>query len=360
MGRADSAPLPRPGNHPTSSVTISEGCAALRYLGLCLLTFALLLAERPASAQTSVTQPGVTQPIPTQPAVTGAIEGQSVRDHIVLRGKRLPLPPGEWTRLSQGFGRVQGEWPGAYGTIEAVLLAQITDRRIEALALLQTNALPVEGGWGIPEACASAIFTTGTRTSARNIACAFAETLPVGCPALTSLPAWNAGMAEAARRGLTLPATLAFAVARVGDRRDVLEARYGFDPARFGAVGAAIPADGFQARWTKLMEGRLEAALLTPGAPVPALPALTPEAATGTSDEMPVWQLSLYKLATNRMMQTAISFGIGMILTADAATSTTLAAWQSITHSAVYYGNELAWEWPRQPARMEFVAEVRP
>ena len=328
---------------------------ALRYLGLCLLTFALLLAGRPASAQPVVTQPGV-----AQPAVTGAIGGPSVRDHIVLRGKRFPLPPGEWTRLSQGFGRVRGEWPGAYGAIEAVLLAQITDRRIEALALLQTNALPIEGGWGVPEACASAVFTTGTRTSARNIACAFAETLPAGSPALATLPAWRAGMEEAARRGMTMPATLAFAVARVGDRRDVLEARYAFDPARFGAAGAAIPADGFQARWTKLMEERLEAALLTPGAPVPALPALTPEAATGTSDEMPVWQLSLYKLATNRIMQTAISFGIGMILTADAVTSSSLAAWQSITHSAVYYGNELAWEWPRQPARMEFVAEGKP
>ena len=318
---------------------------ALRYLGLCVLTLAFLL---PA-------QFGVAQPAPVAP-----VSAQPVRDHIVLNGKRLPLPPGEWTRLSQGFGRVQGEWPGAYGTIEAVLLAQIKDSRIEGLAVLQTNALPVEGGWGIPEACVSAPFTTGARTSARNIACAFAETLPAASPALATLPAWRAGIEEAARRGLTLPATLAFAVARVGDRRDVLEARYGFDPARFGAVGAAIPADGFQARWTKLMEGRLEAALLTPGAPVPALPALTPEAATETSDEIPVWQLSLYKLATNRIMQTAISFGIGMILTADAATSTTLAAWQSITHSAVYYGNELAWEWPRQPARMEFIAEVRP
>ena len=151
---------------------------ALRYLGLCLLTFALLLAWRPGSAQPVVTQPGV-----AQPAATGAIGGPSVRDHIVLRGKRFPLPPGEWTRLSQGFGRVRGEWPGAYGAIEAVLLAQITDRRIEALALLQTNALPIEGGWGVPEACASAVFTTGTRTSARNIACAFAETLPAGSPA---------------------------------------------------------------------------------------------------------------------------------------------------------------------------------
>ena len=121
---------------------------ALRYLGLCVLTLAFLV---PA-------QLGVAQPAPVAP-----ISAQPVRDHIVLNGKRLPLPPGEWTRLSQGFGRVQGAWPGAYGTIEAVLLAEIKDLRIESLVLLQTNALPVEGGWGIPEACASAPFTWDVR-----------------------------------------------------------------------------------------------------------------------------------------------------------------------------------------------------
>lgn len=285
-----------------------------------------------------------------------------VRDVHVLRGKRVPLPPGEWTVLAQGFGRVEGDWPGAYGAIEAVLLAQVRDKRVEGLALLQSNVRGVDAGWGVPAACESAVYVTAIRTSARNIACAYAEMLPTDSPALSRLPAWREGMAEAKRRGLSLPEGLAFAVARAGDRQDVVEARYAFAPSAFGlgAASVEIPAESGLAGWTRDLEARLESALLNPGAPVPALPAPSAtSAAEAQSGEMPAWKLGLYKLATNRITQTAISFGIGMALTANAYTSTSLALLQSITHSMVYYGNEVIWEWPTPPRKMEFVAERR-
>ncbi|MGE0224559.1 MAG: DUF2061 domain-containing protein [Acetobacteraceae bacterium] len=297
------------------------------------------------------------------PASAQVPAAEPLRGHVVLRGKRLPLPPGDWIRLAHGYGRVEGDWPGAYGAIESVLLASVRDNQVQALALLQTNVLPVEAGWGVPAGCETAAFVTATRVSARNIACAYAEVQDLASPGLRRLPVWQAGLEESQRRGLTIPRRLAFAVARVGDRQDVLEARYAFTPGTFGLTGAAqaVAPDSSLAGWTRQMESRLEAALLAPGAAVPALPPPgQAAAATAEAGEIPVWQLSLYKLATNRIMQTAISFGIGLVLTADAYASTSLALWQSVTHSLVYYGNELIWEWPTPPTRMEFVAEVRP
>lgn len=289
---------------------------------------------------------------------------EAVRDSVVIAGKRVPLPPGEWVRLAEGSGSVEGDQPGAYGAIRAVMLAQLRNGQVDGLALLSTNELPVDGGWGVPEACEAAGYVTAVRISARNLACGFADLLPANAAALTALPAWQAGLAEATKRGLSPPAALAVAGARVADRRDVIEARYAFPPARFGMSGtpSQVAAGSPLAEWTRVTEARLEAAFVTPSPAMPPLPPASPAgpAAAAASGEIPAWQLGLYKLATNRILQTAISFGIGMVLTADAYASSTLALWQSATHSVVYYGNELAWEWPRTAARMDFVAEARP
>lgn len=286
-----------------------------------------------------------------------------MRDSITLLNKPFPLPPGQWIPLASGYGRVEGLSPGAYGAIASVLLVQVRDHTVVALALLQTNVSAVENGWGVPKACSSAAFASTGRMSARNVTCSFADVVLLNSPELQRLPVWQEGIAEARRRGLTIPNVIAVAGARVGDRQDVLDARYAFDPNAFGLTSklpVAVTAESALAFWTRDMEQRLEAALVNTGLPVKPLPAPSLAIADPQTDEMPLWKLSLYKLGTNRVLQTAISFGIGLMITANVATSTSLAVLQSLTHSLVYYGNELIWEWPTSPPEMDFVAENRP
>jgi len=303
-------------------------------------------------------------------AEAGPAVGEVAQGAVSLHGRAVPLPPGEWTVVGRGYGRIAGESPGAYGTILGMVLAQAPAGLVEGLVLVATNALPVQEGWGPPAECGNAalLYATDIRVQNRSLSCGHARVMPAPGLALGQAPAWPAARAEMERRGWRLPSEIILAGVRVGDRRDVLDVRYGFKtPGPLAPDGRDAVADDVRNKllhtlmqaWTDGTRGRVEAALTLSSAEIKPLDPpwnTAPEPGPG-SKEMSVWELSLYKLTTNRIMQTGISFGIGMLLTASPYTSGVLALWQSITHAAVYYGNELAWEWPRTPGTMDFVAQ---
>jgi hypothetical protein len=286
--------------------------------------------------------------------------GSILQDRLQLAGRAVPLPPGEWIVLGRGFGRVEGPSPGPYGALLGVMLAHRQDSRIDAVVLAATNALPVEQGWGPAPECGAAemAFASEIKQQARNLSCAFVPPSGLAPAALGGLPAWQSGAAEAERRGWPLPESLLVAGMRASDRHDVIEVRYGFAPGslRGDPLAALAP-------WTEAAERRLAAGMLAlpgPAGPLP-WPAPRPDAATVPAEELSVWRISLYKMLTNRVVQSSITYGLGLLITGDLYASAVMTFWQGVTHSLVYLGNELFWEWPSPPPALAFVAaEGRP
>lgn len=286
------------------------------------------------------------------PPAVGAV----LQDRLVLLGRVVPLPPGDWIVLGHGYGRVEGPSPGPYGALLGVMLAHRQGERIDAMVLAAANLLPVEGGWGPPPQCGDGAmaFASAIKIQARNLSCAFVAAEEPAA-ALDRLPAWQAGAAEAARRGWALPARPLVAGMRAGDRHDVVDVRYVFAP------GALADGDRLAALapWSEAVQRRLEAGLQAP--PPPGDPLPWPVVLPAVADEPSIWRLSFYKTVTNRVLQSSLTYATGFLVTGDPYTSAALTFWQAATHTAIYFGNELFWEWPTKPPALAFVAaEGRP
>lgn len=279
--------------------------------------------------------------------------GATVHGQYLLLGRVVPLPGGEWTVLGSGFGRIDGPSPGPYGALLGVVLAHRKGETVDALVLAATNMLPVAGGWGpSPECDAPGMaFTTGIKQLVRNLSCAFILPPGAGTTALASFPGWPAGAAEAGRRGWTLPGRMLVAGLRASDRRNAIEVRYAVADEPPGTAPAAL------APWTQEAERRLAGALV--GNPVPgALPWPAPGASLPPppAGETARSRIALYRTLTNQAIQASISYALGMVLTGDPFASATLTFWQSATHAAVYYLNDMYWESPTILPAMGFVA----
>jgi uncharacterized membrane protein len=301
-------------------------------------------------------------PIAVATAAAGSLpdDGAVVRDHLRLLGHEVPLPPGEWVVLGHGFGRVEGPSPGPYGALVGVMAAHRAGERIDAVVLATTNALPVEAGWGPPPQCGAAgmAFASEIKQQARNLSCAFVPPPAAAAAALDRLPGWDTGAAEAARRGWVLPVPELVAGLRVSDRHDVVDVRYLFAP-----IAVAGPGDQLAtlAAWSEGAEQRLAASLqllpAMPGAlawPAPAAPPPDPEAG-----ELSAWQLALYKMMTLRVIGSTITFGVAYLFTGSLYGSVAMVVVQAVTHSALYFANELYWEQPTIPPALAFVATGR-
>ncbi|MFO1057003.1 MAG: hypothetical protein U1E53_08555 [Dongiaceae bacterium] len=282
--------------------------------------------------------------------------GTSLTDRLLLLGRPVPLPAGAWDVLGTGFGRVDGPSPGPYGALVGVMLVHRGNQGIDGIVLAATNALPVEGGWGpAPQCGAPAMaFATEVKQLAQNLSCAFVMPAGAGLQALSTFPGWAAGAAEAARRGWTLPPQPVVAGLRASDRRDAVGVLYGFAA---DSVGAQGDPPGPLAPWTEAAERQLAGGLLggTAAGPLPwpgpdaALPG-EPGGDAGRS------RVALYKTATNVVMQTGITYAVGMFLTGDPYSSAVLSFWQAVTHAALFYANEMYWERPAILPAMAFVA----
>lgn len=288
--------------------------------------------------------------------------GQIVARHIVLFGKSLPLPSGDWRVAAASFGRVMGEDPGPYGAIGTVLLTPTADRSDLAFVLLRTNALPVRGGWGPPTECSGDAALWWSTSEPRDLhnACTFVVTARAG-----RVAAWSGTPAVAAQ----LPPWVLVAGFRASDRNDMVEARYGivppkhFDRSEFSGNPSSLdPAqrvllDSLR-NWAHQARQSSLAALRDTADQVPAIPDLllaTHAPANSVVEEITSLRLALYKLATYRAPVTLANWALASVLAGDVWVGASVAIWQSVTHSALYFGNEMAWEWPQTAPPMDVV-----
>jgi len=295
--------------------------------------------------------------------------GQRVSQSIEMLGKPIPLPPGEWQVGAAGFGQIAGQDPGPYGAIGGVLLLR-TDSEAGEFLLLHTNALPVRAGWGEPPECGDeqALFRSVGEPRNLHNACAFVVALRRGQLMRSHLPGLG-GSENAESLAAVLPSWALVGGFRVSDRRDMLDVRYGIAPRRpdpSAWFAAQAPTDAAHrsvvkelSDWAQTARASALAALRDPADQGAAMPGLT--LSGGQPAEMPpeeqisALRLSLYKLATYRVPSSLFTVAVSSIAAGDLYLGLWIAFWQSLTHSAVYVGNELAWEWPRPTPVMPLV-----
>ena len=299
-------------------------------------------------------------------ATTLPTPGYGVAGEIVLLGKRIPLPPGEWRVASSGFGQIAGGEPGPYGAIGGILLMRPDDSAHEFL-LIHTNAMPVRDGWGQPLECMvdNILFQSVGETRNGHNGCSFVMATRVGWLARAQLPALGNDPAVSAR----LPPWALVAGFRVSDRRDVLDIRYGIVPPSSLAASSWFAGAGTLTGPQLALVARLGAwvqqaritaldALRAPPDQVPPLPSLSlagpPDSGTA-GEEISALRLGLYKLATYRLPASLTSLAIGWALSGNFYTGVQVMLWQGLTHSVVYFGNEMAWEWPQTVPLMPFI-----
>jgi uncharacterized membrane protein len=257
-----------------------------------------------------------------------------------------------------GLGRATGAAPVGYGAILGVLLVRPQGMAADGFVAIHTNLLPVRDGWGQPSDCVArdALFTSAAEPRDRHMGCGYLRAVAAGDPGLAALPAFAAARAAGFEATAALPPVLLLAGLRVGDRGDMVDIRYGILPpaTEAGLLDWSSGANPAQAatidrlgRWTNLARSIAERRLLSEAVPVPPLPAPL-DGAPEVAADLPAWQLGLYKLASYRVASTTTSFILATALSGSAATGAVVAFWQGITHSAVFYGNEMAWEWPRR------------
>lgn len=153
-----------------------------------------------------------------------------------MLARQVPLPAGEWTVLGRGTNTLTSGNPGAYGTIENVILARRTDGRVDGLVEINMNRLPVSEGWGSANDCArednlarAAFYKTPV-----DGFCLFVVPTELGTPDAPGPEAWGSVRPEL-HDGPTAPSPVWLTVGfRLSDRLDVLDVRYHLEPSRLG------------------------------------------------------------------------------------------------------------------------------
>ena len=129
------------------------------------------------------------------PPSSGAI----LRNMVVLDGKQVPLPAGDWLVAGTATADFDGARLGAFGRMRQLVLFQVDGGAVSAVAEITTNILPTSDGWGISRDCArSDMLMAVTRFKAGwDAACLHvAHTLP---GAAVASAAWSAAADRAAR-----------------------------------------------------------------------------------------------------------------------------------------------------------------
>ena len=314
---------------------------ALMILAVCLT----ILATPPAYARSPALLPSI---------------GQTVSDSIDLLGKTIPLPRGNWVVASAGFGHAS-ETDGSDPTpVGGVLLIRSLPDADRAFVLLHTNALPVRSGWGTPEECDSpaALARNAAEPVDLHHACSFVLAARGARRMMGDTPA-AAGRTDLAEH---LPPWALIAGLRVSDRRDFVDMRLGVAPPSPTPGGwfadamdtehqAAVQRISDWARAARPIVAQAMRGPLSDTKPL-SFPILSAETGiAGATDETSAMMTGVYKLATYRVLSSSQSWLLATMLSGSLATGSSVAFWQGLTHSAVYLGNDWAWEWPRPAPR---------
>lgn len=166
-----------------------------------------------------------------------AIEvGDRFNGQFEMLARQVPLPEGEWTVLGRGNNTLTSGNPGAYGTIENVILARRAEGRVDGLVEINMNRLAVDDGWGTAHDCARAdnLARAAFYKTPVDGFCLFVVPTELGTPDAPGPASW-VDVRPALHDGPTAPSPVWLTVGfRVSDRRDVLDVRYHLEPGRLG------------------------------------------------------------------------------------------------------------------------------
>ncbi|HEY0834610.1 MAG TPA: DUF2061 domain-containing protein [Azospirillum sp.] len=308
---------------------------------------------------------------------------------FTIAGKQVPLPAGTWRLL--GREAVSAAGGAASRPLERAVLARIDGGRMDAFVLVTANTAPADAGWGLTRDCTRADihFAAIHYASAVDGSCAFVNHV-VAAAAPESAPVWLNAEREARAQGLALPTTWLVAGFRVTDRRDVIDARFHFNPDVYGFgpgggrpwsesqwAPGGVSADPARARMVAaLVRWAAEAAPVMEAGfrnrlgngpegvrpladPDPARIGPAPDAGRAASlGDEPSWGVGLLKTLSWRVVGTMGDLGVAYLFTGDPVLSGGLAFTGAIVNSVLYFGHELAWgsATAGQAATLEFAA----
>lgn len=169
--------------------------------------------------------------------------GDKVQSTLKIAGKQVPLPNGEWVVAGTGGQTVSHPDIGAYGAVRTVVLAQVSQGKVAALAEVNANLIPVTDGWGQTASCAKGDqFLLVTRyRSGWDLSCFFIHATPVRDA--SGPEAWTNARAYLSKANLALPETALTVGFRASDRQDVIDLRLHFNPALLPGVEAKDARD---------------------------------------------------------------------------------------------------------------------
>ena len=231
--------------------------------------------------------------------------GASFTGMVELADKQVALPEGSWTLVARGYDAVDELDTDAYGAVETLVLFRLDGSVVEAFVTASRNRAPIEEGWGTASEClgedVELPLVLQFDAAGAHTFCGFVG--EVRNVVTTASPdAWKAAANYGKAQGLTPAAEWLMAGYRLGDRYDVLDVRYHFNPVlRVAAVpappdaGDAVPGD--LGEWLTDMREPVRLGFYNGLAGIAPMPMPWTEAAEGPS---PVTLAKLDKLARLR------------------------------------------------------------
>lgn len=292
----------------------------------------LLAAALLVSTQAGAAAPSVGMPL-----------ASAVRDAVLVEGKSVPLPAGEWI-------------PAAMGTpaagVASLSLVQVRDGRVVGALLVQVSRAGSDAaGWGTAPACrrGDLPFARVRYASDHDGSCAWTAVVE-GTEGAEVDPAWAGALTVVRGRGWALPTRWGAAAIRVSDPMDAVQVRYAVPLAP--GVGLPPGLTGWtEAAWERVERGKLNQPVAATS--LPSLDDLTtspPPLAPDGMEEDGGLPRAVWKTLTFRGIVTTLDFTTNVIVIGNAVTAGLLSAWATVTGPWVYLAHELAWDYYGAPA----------
>ena len=152
---------------------------------------------------------------------------------VKLADKQVALPEGSWTLVARGYEAVDELDTDAYGAVETLVLFRLDGSVVEAFVTASRNRAPIEEGWGTASEClgedVELPLVLQFDAAGAHTFCGFVG--EVRNVVTTASPdAWKAAANYGKAQGLDTAAEWLMAGYRLGDRYDVLDVRYHFNP----------------------------------------------------------------------------------------------------------------------------------
>lgn len=276
---------------------------------------------------------------------------------IEIFGHQIPLPNGEWILVGIGTDPIPSTRP--HGVIATLILFQLENNSVIAFTLIHTNAIAIDGGWGLSQDCQrkDLPFTKIYEDSEQHAFCVSIRSLITNVqPNINDLSAWKNAVKLARHRNWRIPIRWREVGFRISDWHDILDIRYAFKAQKLISQIAKpkleSTPEAILIKWiddlSPLVYLGFKRSLIdypTPAMPgTPIAPVFNQLTTTSTDTKsLSSGIFSLIKIVTNRIINISTSLGITYLFVGDIYLATGLQVVSSTFHSGVNYIEELLW-----------------